>query len=209
MAESQTRTNGPQEGGNQSGSQLARNQESGGVSRRRQDPFMGSFLSPAEFFSASPFQIMRRMSEEMDRVFGGQLSGQSGAGGGMWSPAIEVSQREGNMVVCAELPGLKPEEVKVELTDDAIVIQGERRSQNEESQGGVHRSERRYGQFYRAIPIPEGVNAEQVRAKFENGVLEVTAPMPQERSNRRQIPVQGASNQQTDAGQGSSAKPNQ
>ena len=128
--------------------------------------------------------------------------GQSG-GGGMWSPAIEVSQREGNLVVCAELPGIKPEEVKVEMTDDAIVIQGERRSQHEEKQGGMHRTERRYGQFYRSIPLPEGVNAEQVRAKYENGVLEITAPMPQEQSNRRQIPVQtssGGQNQQSGSG---------
>jgi len=143
------------------------------------------------------------MSEEMDRMFADSGRGQSGAGGGMWSPAIEVSQRGGDFVVHAELPGLKPEEVKVELTDDAIVIQGERRSQNEENQGGVHRSERRYGQFYRNIPLPEGVNAEQVRAKFENGVLEVTAPLPPERNNRRQIPVQsgsGGENQQSGSG---------
>src|SRR3954452_12431420 len=155
MAESQTKTNGKNETEHQPGNtQVAKNQQSGGMSRRRQDPF----LIPMEFFSGSPFSMMRRMSEEMDRIFGEFGRGQSGAGGGMWSPAIEVSQREGKYIVHAELPGLKPEEVKVELTDDALVIQGERRSQNEENQGGMHRSERRYGQFYRAIPIPEGVN---------------------------------------------------
>jgi len=159
-----------------------------------QDPFL---MSPMEFFTANPFSMMRRMSEEMDRIFGdfGFGRGQSGAGGGgMWSPAIEVAQREGNYVIHAELPGIKPEEVKVEMADNAITIQGERRSQNEETQGGVRRTERRYGHFYRSIPMPEGVNPEQVRAKFENGILEITVPAPQEQSNRRQIPVQSASN---------------
>lgn len=185
------RTDGPQERGNQGGSQLARSQTSGDAARRSQDPFL---LSTMDLFNTSPFSLMRRMSEEMDRMFGGFGSGrgQSGAGGGMWSPAIEVSERDGNYVVCAELPGIKPDEVKVELTDDAVVIQGDRRWESEQNQGGLQRSERRYGQFYRSIPIPEGVDAEQVRAKLENGVLEVTVPAPQKQSNRRQIPVQAA-----------------
>jgi HSP20 family protein len=133
------------------------------------------------------------MSEEMDRIFGefGFERGERGGGarGSMWSPAIEVAELEGNYVVHAELPGLKPEDVKVELTDDALVIHGERKSEHEENKGGVHRSERRYGQFYRTVPLPEGVNAEQIRAKFENGVLEVTVPIPQQQSTRREIPI--------------------
>jgi HSP20 family protein len=196
MADQQTNTSARQGESQQQGSQstqVARGSESGGLSRRSHDPF---FLSPREFFSANPFSLMRRMSEEMDRIFGefGFERGESGgARGGTWSPAIEVAEREGNYVVHAELPGLKPEDVKVELTEDALVIQGERKSQHEEKQGGVHRTERRYGQFYRAVPLPEGVNAEQVRAKFEHGVLEVTIPVPQQQSTRRQIPINASS----------------
>jgi HSP20 family protein len=169
---------------------VARSSQSGGVSRRAFDPFT---LSPREFLSANPFSLMKRMTEEMDRIFGefgferGQGQGQGG--GSMWSPAIEVAEREGQYVVHAELPGLKPEDVKVELTDDTLVIHGERKSEHDENKGGVHRTERRYGQFYRSVPLPEGVNAEQVRAKFENGVLEVTIPVPQQQSNRREIPI--------------------
>jgi HSP20 family protein len=92
--------------------------------------------------------------------------------------------------VHAELPGLKPEDVKVELTDNALVIQGERKYEHEENKSGVYRSERRYGQFYREIPLPQGANAEQVKAQFNNGVLEVTLPVPEPTSNRRRIPVQ-------------------
>ena len=172
------------------GKEVARSSQSGGLSRRGYDPF---FLNPREFFSANPFSLMRRMSEEMDRIFGEFGFGRGQSEGSAWSPAIEVAERGGNYVVHAELPGLKPEDVKVELTDDALIVHGERKSEHEETRSGVRRSERRYGQFYRSIPLPEGVNAEQVRAKFENGVLEITVPVPQQQSNRREIPIQTGS----------------
>src|SRR5579863_2235398 len=92
-------------------------QSGGGVSRSRGwDPFS---LSPAEFYSSNPFAMMRRMSEEMDRTFGQffcQASG--GSGGCTWYPANEVAENNGQLQVHAELPGLKPEDVKVEVTND-------------------------------------------------------------------------------------------
>jgi HSP20 family protein len=156
--------------------------------RRGYDPF---YMNPREFM-ANPFAMMRRMSDEMDRMleeFGG---GRGESGGGLWSPVIEVSEREGNCTVHAELPGLKPEDVKVEVLDDALVIHGERRSENQQNEGGVRRTERQYGQFYRAIPLPEGAEAEQAKARFENGVLEVTVPVTNKGANRRQIPIEGS-----------------
>ncbi len=189
-----------QEKGSQQGSSQQDLQQRGsqqrGVSRRYTDPW-GSSLFPADFFSMNPFSMMRRMQDEMDRVFasafGGGKSGQQGMRA--WSPAIEVSEREGNYVVCAELPGLRPEDVNVELTDEALVIQGERRQEHEENEGGVHRTERSYGQFYRAVPLPEGVKGEQAKANFKDGVLEITMPINQEQQQRRRIPIQGASQQ--------------
>lgn len=162
-------------------------QSGGGVSHSRGwDPFS---INPAEFFSTNPFTLMRRMSEEMDRQFG-QFAGQgAGSSGGTWYPAIEVAERDNQLHVHAELPGLKPEDVKVEVTDDALIIRGERKSEHEHRVGGAYRSERRYGQFYREIPLPEGVKAEQACAQFSNGVLEVTVPVPQQASNRREIPI--------------------
>ena len=179
---------------NQSSNQASENkqqglqrQSGGGVSRSRGwDPFS---ISPAEFFSANPFTLMRRMSEEMDRQFG-QFAGQQGSGSsGAWYPAIEVAERDNQLHVHAELPGLKPEDVKVEVTDDALVIRGERKSEHEHRLGNAYRSERRYGEFYREIPLPEGVNAEQARAQFRDGVLEVAIPVPQQANRRREIPV--------------------
>lgn len=167
----------------------------GGLSRRGNwDPF-GFALSPAEFFSSNPFTLMRRMSEEMDRNFSHFFGGQSSSHGmGTWSPAIDVEERNGQLEVHAELPGLKPEDVKVEVTDDALIIRGERKYEREHKIGQAYRSERRYGEFYRAIPLPEGVNAEQAKAQFRDGVLQITVPVPQQASKRREIPIEsGAS----------------
>ncbi len=169
-----------------------------GVSRRGGDPFSFS-LMPSDFFSADPFSMMRRFREEMDRSFARFFGGtESGSETGVWTPAIEVAQRNGQLQVHAELPGLKPEDVKIEVTDDALVIHGERKFEHEENKGGVYRSERRYGQFYREIPLPEGANVEQAKAQFNNGVLEVSLPVPEQKSNRRTIPIEsGSSNGST------------
>ncbi|MFZ0594577.1 MAG: Hsp20/alpha crystallin family protein [Bryobacteraceae bacterium] len=149
------------------------------------DPFFS--FTPAEFFSSSPFALMRRMSEEMDRVFG-QSGGQS-AGQNMWYPPIEVAEQNGRLEVRADLPGIKPEDVKVEITGDSLTIRGERKYEHEQQTGRFHRSERRYGEFYREIALPEGANTEQAKAEFRDGVLQVTVPVPEQAGRRREIPI--------------------
>jgi HSP20 family protein len=193
MAENQTQTRenqSPRAQESSQGKQVERASSSSGLSRSNFDAF---FPTPREFFAANPFSLMRRMTEEMDRMFGNLDFTGGGQTRGMWSPVIEVAERDGQYVVHAELPGLKPEDVKVEVTNDALVIQGERKSQEQHNQGGIHRTERRYGQFYRTVPLPEGVNPEQIRANFQHGVLEVTVPVPQTQSKSRQIPIETSS----------------
>ena len=103
----------------------------------------------------------------------------------VWSPQIETFEREGQLVVRADLPGLKKDDVNVEITDDAITISGERRNEDEERREGYYRSERSYGSFFRSIPLPEGVNAEDANATFNNGVLEITMQAVKETNRGR------------------------
>jgi len=176
--------------------QTQRSSSETGISRRRPSS-LGFGITPQGFFS-SPFSLMRRMSEEMERViqeFGLEREGASHAG---WSPAIEVTEQSGKYNVRVELPGLSPNDVKVEVANDALVIQGERKAEHEEKEGGVHRTERRYGFFYRSIPLPEGADVEHANAKFQNGLLEVTVPVPQQKEQRRSIPIEGETKSQTD-----------
>ena len=186
------------------GGALQRQGGGGGLSRGGlRDPF-GFGLSPFEMLSSNPFALMRRMSEEMDRAFG-QSFGEARTGAGeSWLPAIEVAERDNQLQVHAELPGLNPDDVKVEITDDALVIRGEKKSQREHQIGGAYRSERRYGQFYREIPLPPGVSADQAKAQFRNGVLEISVPLPQQASGRREIPISTAEAAGTSAGSSAS-----
>ena len=140
-------------------------------------------VMPFDLIFMNPFSVMRRMTEEMDRAF--QTSNTANGGSALWAPAVEVSQTDSQYVVRAELPGLKPEEVQVEVTEDGLVLSGERTFERDLEKGGVHRTEIRYGRFYRVIPLPAGANVEQAKAKFENGVLEVTLPLAEEAKPRR------------------------
>lgn len=140
---------------------------------------------------ASPFQLFRRLSDEMDRLFDRALGYRTGtaqetwdlasrpvAGPGMWVPRIEAFQRGDDFIVRAELPGLKKEDVRVNVTDDSIVLEGERRDEFENTHGDVYHTERSYGSFYREIPLPEGAIADKAEASFRNGVLEVKLQAP-------------------------------
>ena len=140
-------------------------------------------VMPFDLIFMNPFSVMRRMTEEMDRAF--QTSNAANGGSALWTPAVEVSQTDSQYVVRAELPGLKPEEVQIEVTEDGLALSGERTFERDLEKGGVHRTEIRYGRFYRVIPLPDGANVDQARAKFENGVLEVTLPLAEEAKPRR------------------------
>jgi HSP20 family protein len=144
----------------------------------------------------NPFSLMRRLSEEMDRAFassfglptGGRTSfGQEAA---MWVPPVEVRERNGNLQVIAELPGINKDDVKVEVTNEGLVIQGQRKKETEEKGQGFWRSERSYGEFYRLVPLPEGVDPEKTRAQFKDGMLTVELPLPESmQRKRKEIPI--------------------
>jgi HSP20 family protein len=150
----------------------------------------------------SPFSFMRRFSEEMDRLygdvgFGGGLAAGFGRElgrladleGSMWSPQVEAFERDGKLIVRADLPGLTRDDINVDITDDAIKIRGERRQEKEENKEGYYRSERSYGSFYREIPLPRGVNREEANAIFRDGVLEITMPAPARQPSSQRIEI--------------------
>ncbi|UJR79620.1 Hsp20/alpha crystallin family protein [Sandaracinus amylolyticus] len=149
----------------------------------------------------TPFSFVRRMFEDMDRLFG-----EFGMGGGLapasgygfapslreWVPQLEVFEQGDELVVRADLPGMKKEDVKLELKDDVLVISGERREEQRDEREGFFRSERSYGCFERAIRVPEGTDPASCEARFDNGVLEVKLKMPEQPSRARQIPIQAS-----------------
>jgi len=168
-------------------------QQRGGAVERRG----GGALSPVDIwshdlFTMNPFAMMRRLSEEMDRAFGTSFGLWRGTGGeaGAWTPAVEVREKDGNLVVCADLPGTNKEDVRVECTGDGLIIEGERKQEYDETHGGIRRSERSYGHFYRRIPLPEGTDIDKASAQFKDGVLEVKVPLPEaQRRKAREIPI--------------------
>ena len=140
-----------------------------------------------------PFRMLDQFANEMDRMFddfglgrGWRRAGLSESGLS-WAPQVEVSQRHNELIVRADLPGMNKDDITVDVTEDAIAIHGERRREHDETSGGVYRSERSYGSFYREIPLPEGAMADQAKASFKDGVLEITMPAPPEQvtSGRR------------------------
>lgn len=173
-------------------------------------PSSATALSQRESFLpslgiANPFTMMRSLADEMDRLFDdffgwsglsrrsqpGLTSSLRGWGGGqgLWQPQVEVREKDGKLLVHADLPGLKKEDVHVEVHDNALILEGERRQEHEQKEEGFYRSERSYGRFYRAIPLPEGVNPDQAQASFKDGVLEVSIPVPERPSRGHRIEV--------------------
>jgi HSP20 family protein len=179
-------------------------QRSGALSPRRG----GSAVSPYRDYGAGPFSTMRRISDEMDRLFESVAFGRSffpsefgsGAWAGygdqqgasaLWAPHVDVVERDGKLLISADLPGVKKEDVKVEVNQDSVILQGQRHQERTSNDRGYFQSERSYGSFYRMIPLPEGVNTESATATFRDGVLQIELPAPSQQSRGRTLEIKG------------------
>lgn len=91
---------------------------------------------------------------------------------------MDVFEHDGRLVTKVDLPGVKKDDVTVQVTDGRLALSGERKQEDTETKDNVYRTERQYGSFYRAVPLPEGVKLEDVQATFADGVLEVSVPLP-------------------------------
>jgi HSP20 family protein len=103
-------------------------------------------------------------------------------------PAIEVYEEKGDVVVKAELPGLKKEDVELNISDNLLTIRGEKKKEEEVKEKGYYYSERSYGGFTRTIEIPKDIQHDKVRATFKEGVLEVRLPMTEE-AKRKEVKI--------------------
>jgi HSP20 family protein len=136
-------------------------------------------------WGGSPFRSLQRMADELDRMLDDFGFGQRwtrplwrDTTADMWTPDIDVFQKNNELTIRADVPGLKREDVTVDITDNEVCIQGERKRESEEEREGYYRTERSYGSFYRVIPLPEGAMTDQAKANFKDGVLEITMPAP-------------------------------
>ena len=130
-----------------------------------------------------PLNLLRQMTSELDRMFDEpwtlfrmpmQFANELPA----WAPKVDVVTKDNALITRVDLPGMKKEDVKVEVQDGLLTLSGERKKEVIEDKDNVYREEREYGSFCRTLPLPKGVKAEEIKASFINGVLEVTMPIP-------------------------------
>jgi HSP20 family protein len=133
-------------------------------------------------------QQMRRMLED---VFGGS-GGEMEERERRWLPSMDVVDRDNEILLRFDLPGVPKDQINVEVEDGTLVVSGERRSEQEERGDRFYRRERSVGSFTRSIPLPEGVDAEKIQADCRDGVLELRVPKPEKRSQRKRIAVGGS-----------------
>ena len=127
----------------------------------------------------SPFRGFGDVRSEMEQMFDEMLGGiarrpvRQRMQQVEWAPAIDAVSRDGDLVIKAELPGVKLEDVDITLQNGVLTVSGEHKQDQEEERGGYHVRERRYGTFRRSMTLPEGVDESRIHARFEDGVLEV------------------------------------
>ena len=172
--------------------QLSPSSGGGGGMTPYQDPFM------------SLHREMNRLFDDVFRGFGAPAMRQGGVGG-MLQPEIDVSESEGEIRICADLPGVSQQDVDVTLDDDILTIKAERRHERGEDKESWHVVERSHGMYQRSIRLPSGLDSEHVDARFENGVLTICIPKTHEAQRQRKIQVQGSGRGASQGGEGMAA----
>ncbi len=135
-------------------------------------------------FGINPLRTLERFADEATRLFddfglGLAWSRMQDSGSGeimTWAPRVDISRHKDELFIRADLPGIDKADLKVNVTEDAVTIHGERHRAQEEERDGVYRSERSFGAFARTIPLPAGTATEKAKASFKNGVLEIRIP---------------------------------
>jgi HSP20 family protein len=131
------------------------------------------------------------MQDDMERMISNVWPG-TAPGVSEWTmPLVDVFEIDNNVVLKAEIPGLKKEDIEVTATEDSISLKGEFKKEENINQQGYVRRERREGRFFRTVPMPDPINPDQVKATFTNGVLEITAPLAEgAKAKETRVPIE-------------------
>jgi HSP20 family protein len=140
------------------------------------------------------FDMQRETSELLRRTFGSTRRPwrlfEPGVDGTMWAPAIDVFNRDGDLVVRAELPGIDPKkDVDISVQKGVLTIRGERRQEERSDGENFYRVESSYGAFQRSVVLPEGVDVDDIQASYDKGVLEVVVPRAAELTAPKKISI--------------------
>ena len=131
-----------------------------------------------------PFRELSSMRKQMDRLFEDMLSVGNDdwmglhSMGGMWTPAVEIEEQDGELLLKAEIPGLNAEDLEVEVSEDRVIISGEHKEEKktEDKDKNYYHSEFHYGKFERVIPLPMAIKTDDIKSDFQKGVLTLTLP---------------------------------
>jgi HSP20 family protein len=131
-----------------------------------------------------PFRELATFQNEMSRLMNGLFDG-PGRVTQNWVPPLDMWETSSEVVYAFDLPGIPEEKISIEVADDTLTVSAERDKTQETSEDGFYRFERRHGTFARAVGLPQGVDQDRIAARYENGVLEVRVPKPEEQLPKR------------------------
>jgi HSP20 family protein len=131
-----------------------------------------------------PFRELGTLQSELSRLMNGMIEG-NGRTPQTWVPALDVWETPTEVVYAFDLPGIAEDQISIEVKDDSLTVSAERQKVDETSENGFYRFERRYGTFARAVGLPPGVDQENISARYDNGVLEVRVPKPEEQKPKK------------------------
>jgi HSP20 family protein len=131
-----------------------------------------------------PFRELGTLQSELSRLMNGMLEG-NGRSTQTWVPALDVWETPTEVVYAFDLPGIAEDQISIEVQDDNLTVSAERVKIDETSENGFYRFERRHGTFARAVGLPQGVDQDNISARYENGVLEVRVPKPEEQKPKK------------------------
>jgi len=152
-----------------------------------------------------PFGELRSLQNEMNRLFSSSFSrGERSEGDqimrGAWNPSVDIFENQNQIVLEAELPGMKPEDVEISIENNVLTLHGERKFEKKDENDNFHRVERSYGSFTRSFTLPPTVTSENATADFQNGVLRLTLAKREEAKARR-IEIKSTGSGETEARQ--------